>query len=130
MTIQENLVKWSLASGVSLALLVGLGTAAMAQDATVFGDRLSEDLVTESVSYADLDLASAIGERALNRRVSGAVRRVCDGEREIPRTAICRTVARRGAQPQIDLAIARATQMAANGTSSIPAVAIVIAAPR
>jgi UrcA family protein len=130
MTIQENLVKWSLASGVSLALLVGMGTAAMAQDATVFGDRLSDDILTERVSYADLNLASAIGERTLDRRVSKAVRRVCDPEKEFVRTAMCTSAAWKSARPQIDLAVARATEMAVNGTSSIPAVAIVIAAPR
>ena len=130
MVNQESLVRFSLASGITVALLVGMSAAAMAQDATVFGDRPDETIPTERVSYLDLNLVSEAGEKALVGRVRGAVRRVCVAETSSHPYLRCRNVAWRGAKPQIDLAVARAREMALNGTSDIPMVSILITAPR
>ena len=121
------------AAGTALALMVGAAGAAIAAPqrtavATVVGERLEDGLSTR-VSYADLNLASARDERILNRRVAGAARDVCDphlsyGPRDF---GGCMSYAWRGAKPQIALAVKRAHEIARNGTSSIPAVAISIA---
>lgn len=128
MRIPEGFVRFSLASGATLALLAGIGGAALAKEVTVLGAR-SDDVPTESVLHRDLNLASAQGAKALMFRVSGAVRRVCAPQERYDYTQ-CRQFAWNGARPQMDRAIARAQQLAATGTTSIPAVAIVIATPR
>ncbi|WP_084607693.1 UrcA family protein [Sphingomonas jaspsi] len=88
-----------------------------------------EFLPTRRVSYADLNLASKAGEKTLFYRVSGAVRYVCTGHDsasiEMQR---CRSFAWSGARPQMKLAIQRAQELAANGTTNIAPVAIMIAA--
>ncbi|NTZ42886.1 UrcA family protein [Altererythrobacter sp. SALINAS58] len=85
------------------------------------------------VSYADLNLATAAGERTLETRVRGAVRYVCD-DRKIGHAwgeyQACRTFAWRGAEPQMQLAVRRAHDIAANGKSEIPAVALAILGTR
>lgn len=129
-TTQESLVRFSLAGGMTLALLLGMSAAAMAQDATVVGDRPDEMTPTERVSYADLNLASAAGENTLIVRVRGAVRRVCEDQTDPHPYVNCRSFAWKGAKPQIDRAVARAKELALNGTSAIPPVAILIATPQ
>ena len=93
-----------------------------------------EDYVTQRVSYADLDLAAAPGERTLNRRVGSAVANVCNEAVGGGRTTIeyrsCEVGAWRGARPQIALAVQRAHELAANESSIIGEVAISIAAPQ
>ena len=132
MTAQETLMKMSLASGITIALLVGVASAAVAQPLMVVKERPDPEAITERVSYQDLDLASAEGVNRLTHRVRGAVRRVCEPLRGFPELGQlrCERVARNGAEPQVELAIARAQQIAANGTSSIAPVAIVIATTR
>ena len=127
---QQNLVSFSLAGGVTLALLVGMSAAANAQDATIFGERPDDQAMTERVSYLDLDLTSEAGEATLVGRVRGAVRRVCIDQPSSRPYFACRRVAWQGAKPQIDLAVARSQEMALNGRSEIPMAAIVIAVPQ
>lgn len=130
MTLRDNFTRLSIACGISMALLVGMAAAANAQDHIVISKQLKGEEPIERVSYADLNLASAAGERTLNRRVGGAVRNVCAPQAEAIAQLNCRNFAWRGARPQIDRAVTRASQMAANGVSSIAPVAIVVAAPR
>jgi UrcA family protein len=93
----------------------------------------SDDLVSRHVSYADLNLAVAPGERTLNRRVGYAVTDVCNEAVGGNSTSFdyihCSKGAWNGARPQVGLAVQRAREMAAVGTSSLAAVAITIAPP-
>lgn len=96
--------------------------------------RQAEDVPTRRVSYADLNLASLSGEKMLTRRVTGAVRSVCnesvgDGG-NVHDYFDCRSFAWAGARPQMTLAIQRARQIARAGSSSIAAVAITISTPQ
>ena len=92
------------------------------------------DIVVRHISYADLNLASAPGERTLNRRVGSAVASLCDeavgeGYQGFEYMS-CKDGAWRGARPQISLAVQRAHEMAVNDSSSIAAVAITISLPQ
>lgn len=93
-----------------------------------------EDYVTRHVSYADLNLASAPGERALNRRVGTAVANVCAEAVAGTFTSFeyrdCESGAWGRARPQVSLAVQRAHEIASNGSSVIAAVAITVAAPQ
>lgn len=89
-----------------------------------------EAVATRRVSFADLDLALASGQKTLHRRVSGAVRSVCleaTGPNPIEwAESACRTDVWRDARPQMARAVQRARDMALNGTSAIAPVAISI----
>jgi UrcA family protein len=122
------------AASASVVVLAGAATAALAQQhstTTVVGPRASEDVRTVRVSYRDLNLAAAPDARILHRRVGNAVREVCSGNMNYfydltyPK---CASGAWSGARPQIALAVRRAHEMAATGTSGIPMVAIAIVA--
>ena len=96
------------------------------------------EMVTRHVSYADLNLASVAGERALDRRVGTAVTDLCseatggnDGGTQYKFAMInCSSEAWNSAQPQIDRAVQRARDIAATGSSSIAAAALVISLPK
>lgn len=117
------------ATSTTLALIVGAAGAAVAQPpssrVTVIGHPVEEgDSVR--VSYRDLNLASAKGERRLNRRVASAAQTVCEPYfSDFERTS-CQDYAWTGARPQIAMAVQRAKEIAMTGTSSIPLVAIAI----
>lgn len=99
------------------------------RDVIVKGQRLTE-YPTRYVRYSDLNLLHQAGVETLNRRVKTAVRDVCmesvgpNGDFYIEMN--CRSSAWGGARPQIDRAIARAQQIAANGFSTIAPVTISI----
>ena len=83
------------------------------------------------VSYRDLNLVNGKDERILVRRVRYAARDVCieSAPSEPFRSTMflsCRAEAWQGARPQIDRAIERAKDIAANGWSAIAPVAITI----
>src|SRR5262245_7997309 len=65
--------------------------------------------VTAEIAVADLDLASARGQRVLARRIAGAVEQVCGSYSNAPETADqdrirdCRAVAMSDAHRQIAL---------------------------
>jgi UrcA family protein len=120
------------AAALALALTMGAGGPALAKDVTVVSSP-PEDTLSERVSYADLDLASAAGVKGLTSRVRAAVRHVCapvDQRITYVQFNECRSFAWGGARPQMDRAIERATQLASTGTTSIAPVAILIAAPQ
>ena len=92
------------------------------------------DRVTRRVTYADLNLTSASGEAALNRRVGGAIRSLCleataNGDSNFPfntDSRKCRTSAWNQAHPQIARAVQRSRDIASTGVSPIVAAAITI----
>jgi UrcA family protein len=117
-------------SGVTASLLVAASaSAAQESPVVVYGE--SENVRTERVTYADLDLAQSKGAKKLERRVMGAVKRVCLFENS--RIGLqdhgyyaCAGEAWDGATPQIAQAVARAREIALTGRSSIAATAITI----
>lgn len=126
------------AAGATFTVLAGASTAALAQQqgqtTTIVGERaFIEDERSARVAYDDLNLAALRGEQTLHRRVKGAARSVCapndDHSVNRPFTQ-CVATAWNGALPQIDLAVRRAREIAANGKSSIPVVAIGVVAAR
>jgi UrcA family protein len=135
MTTQAEKWRVRAANGIALAVLLGTAAAAPARqtgDIKVVSHRqVSEEAMTEKVSYADLDLTKSRGVRKLNARVDGAVSRVCFGFDYIDSEtkANCREYAWNGAKPQIERAVTRAHEIAATGFSNIAPVAIVIALP-
>lgn len=106
-------------AGIAASLLF-VGPAALAQDSQIIVQAPQKDVRGERVSYYDLNLATPIGERTLERRVGGAVERVClyDEGRwyglAVPDYTNCAERAWRGARPQITGAVYRA-RLAAYG---------------
>jgi UrcA family protein len=121
-----------LAAGIAtMAVLFGSAGLALAQGTTVLAPR-ADDALTERVSYADLNLASAAGRKRLEFRVDHAVGKVCPSGTDI-REALegrsCAKAAWAGARPQMERAFARAIELASTGTTTIAPVAIAIIAP-
>ena len=115
----------------AMALCLGSAGLAVAKDATVFAPR-DNDMMTARVSFADLNLATAIGRKRLEYRVGSAVEQVCPsgfGLTEMLDARVCSNKAWDGARPQMALAFTRAAELAATGTSRIAPVAIAIIAP-
>jgi UrcA family protein len=121
-----------LAAGfATMAVVFGSAGLALAQNTTVLAPR-TDDRLTERVSYADLNLASASGRQRLEFRVSHAVRNVCPSGfvlQEMLDARHCSKEAWAGARPQMEQAFARAIEVASTGTSAIAPVAIAIIAP-
>lgn len=124
------------ATMVAAAGLLVAAAPASSKGAPVFVTA-PHDVVTRHVSYADLNLASIAGERALDRRVGTAVGSLCneatggnDGGTRYKLSMIrCNGEAWDSARPQIDRAVQRARDIAATGSSSISAAALVISLP-
>ena len=107
------------------------GTAALARDETVVVRGIApKDQIRRTVSYRDLNLATSIGERTLNRRVDSAVASLCvEAVGAVANETLemkCQRDSWYGARPQIARAVERAKELAATGKSSIAAVAIAI----
>lgn len=122
-------VKAIFVSALSSAILLGAATPAAARDRTVVVTATNQGDTTRRVTYRDLNLASAPGERTLAKRVGHAVSRLCfdpaGGSRgDLHEAGVCRSAAWDGAQPQIDRAVRRAREIAANGGSAIAPVTI------
>jgi UrcA family protein len=108
------------AAGIVTAVTVTSATSAFAQPLEVVAPRPNFDETTRTVSYRDLDLASAEGRQALDRRVKAAVRGVCGGSTagiiSLPenRDRIrCTKLSWQDARPQIASAIAQASMQVA-----------------
>lgn len=92
------------------------------------------EIITRRISYADLNLASAFGERTLKHRVSGGIYSLCseatggdDGSYVTNFARMkCNKTAWGQARPQMANAAQRARDIALTGTSTIAAVAITI----
>ncbi|HEV2594882.1 MAG TPA: UrcA family protein [Sphingomicrobium sp.] len=127
-------------TGAASVALTGLAgeTPAFGKDVPVVVYAPS-DVVTRSVSYADLDLAFPPGERTLNRRVSGALSSYCsemtggyDGlwSTDINAMRRCLDSAWNQARPQVKRAVDQSRGLALIGSSPVAAAAIVIAVPK
>jgi UrcA family protein len=112
-----------LPSGVALA-----GPASGDDPEVVVKAPLKSDFPTRYVTYSDLNLVHPAGLKTLNGRVNSAVREVCRestaGSADFYLEMGCRSFAWDGARPQIDRAVERAVQIAANGYSTIAPVSI------
>ena len=119
-------------SGVTASLLVASAAFAAVQDKpVVVYAGPNENVRTEHVSYADLDLSQHKDAKKLNLRVAGAVTRVCLFENSRPGLQDhgyynCADDAWGQARPQIAQAVDRAKQLAMNGKTEIAEVAISI----
>ena len=123
-------------AGATVTILGGAATAALAQQSpmtTIVGERAIDEARSVRVPYSDLNLAAASEERRLHYRVKAATRVVCspnDDQLVYRPYSTCLDFAWNGALPQIDLAVRRAREIARNGTSSIPLVAIAVVGVR
>ena len=121
-------------SGVTASLLVAFPASAGQEKPVVVFAEPQENVRTERVSYADLDLVQLSDQRALNYRVASAVKRVClfeDGYAGLQQRGYysCANGAFEAAEPQIAQAIDRAKEIAMTGKSSIATAAITIGVP-
>ena len=133
MLVSKAFTSRAVATAASLASVVLVSAPVAAKEVTVRHRVLAQDRLTEIVSYADLDLASADGVKRLTTRVGSAVRNVCAPHLERPAIngyGECKSYAWNGARPQMDLAVARAQQIAQTGVSAIAPVAIMISVPQ
>ena len=135
MSAMQNALKLCAAGGVAFARLAGTAFAAPQKNGKEIRVTapVDPDTRTQRVSYKDLNLTLASHQRTLNGRVGRAVTWVCepmDNEAGYSRDfRMCKSGAWGSARPQIALAIQRAHEIAATGTSTIPPVAIVLAFP-
>ena len=122
------------AKQLTLAIAAGglfLATPALGKDSEVVVKAPPrEDVPTRYVRYSDLNLLHQSGVSTLNGRVKSAVRGVCvesvTPSGDFYAEMNCRSSAWNGARPQMDRAIERARQLAANGFSTIAPVTISI----
>ena len=120
-----------LAACAVTALGLALAAPAVAAPSSVVVTATSEEIPIRYVTYRDLNLTNELGAQTLFKRVKHAVNDVCiesvgyDMTRKFDQ-GTCRTNSWAGARPQMDRAIQRARDIAANGWSSIAPVAISI----
>lgn len=134
MLTRFNRIAAAVLSGVTASLLVASAAWAGQEKPVVVLAEPQENLRTERVSYADLDLAQRSDQRTLNYRVASAVKRVCLFEDSRAGLQLggyysCANGAMDGAEPQIAQAIDRAKEIALTGKSSIAVAAITIDVP-
>lgn len=118
---------------VALASLANAApAAARANPVVITGSRPDPDELVKRVSYRDLQLMNASDQLTLIHRVDVAVRSVCPVNFGSVNTSLgdraCRTASWKLAQPQIDMAVLRAKEIAMNGSSLIAPTAIAIVA--
>ena len=124
-------------TAITVAGLVLLAPPASGKSPILVVGPNPEDVVSRHISYADLNLASAAGERALDGRVGTAVSSLCSEATGGDNGSLtgkllthrCSNFAWDQARPQISLAVQRAHEFASTGTSSIAAVAITVSLP-
>lgn len=122
----------SLLAAFAVTFAVFAATApASARDRSVTVTATEERVPVRFVSYRDLNLVNGKDERILVRRVRYAAKDVCveTAPSEPFHSTMflsCRAEAWQGARPQIERAVERAKDIAANGWSAIAPVAITI----
>ena len=131
MLARFNPVTAAVLSGVTASLAFAAPSFAAQQRPVVVYAGPQEGVRTERVSYADLNLAQRSDLRRLKVRITGAVKRVClfeDGRTGLQDRGYygCANDAWDGADPQIAQAVARASEIALTGRSSIPLTAVTI----
>ena len=110
-------------------MIFAAGSPANAEDQPITVVAQEADIPVRYVSYRDLNLAATTDEQRLVHRVRYAVNKVCEtsvptGTRINFAFTSCRTQSWNGARPQIDRAVTRAREIAANGFSAIAPVSI------
>ena len=126
----SNLSRAIGALAICAASLVSLSAAARSP-LIVTAPRLSSDVPSRHVTYADLNLARHEGQQTLNLRVDVAIDGVCsDGgwQANEPGFGECRYHAWKGTRPQVATAIQRATEISTMGHSALPVAAITVVA--
>jgi len=128
-------------SACAAALVIAGGAFGSASPALAKVQKLVVTAPAESVSrhisYADLNLASADGERTLVHRVTSGVNDLClDGSGGNDGSFVFKNYMKRcsgsawdQARPQMTRAVQRAREIAETGTSSITAAALTISIP-
>lgn len=124
MLVRFNHMTAAVLSGIAASLtIVSPSLAAQEKPVVVYAEP-QEDVRTERVTYADLNLTQLRDQRKLKVRVAGAVQRVCLFENS--RIGLqdrgyyhCAGDAWNNVNPQIAQAVARATEIAMTGHSSI-----------
>jgi UrcA family protein len=130
MLTRFNVLTAAVLSGVTASFSFAMpGSAAQDKPVVVYAEP-QENIRTERVSYADLNLAQSREERRLSLRVASAVRRVClyEDKPGLQHGVYydCAAGAWDHARPQMAQAIARAKEIAMTGQSSIAATAITV----
>jgi UrcA family protein len=128
--MSEKFASLLAACAVTVAIFAAASPAS-AQSRPIVVTGVESDIPVRYVSYRDLDLARSADERTLVKRVRVAATDVCAESVSLLAAPgyeyiTCRSHAWRGARPQIDRAVLRARQIAANGWSAIAPVAISI----
>lgn len=127
----------SAAVSVSVAFLSVIGSPALAKSRPILVNAPPDEVITRSISYADLNLAVPAGERSLMGRVGSAVNGLCSEVAGGPdrsfvvglSTTRCVSATWQQVRPQIDLALQRAREIASNGQAGVAATALIISAP-
>lgn len=128
--------RFPISRAVTLAALFSVAmvpASAKADDEPVIVKAEPDNVRTERVSFAALDLATAKGRKALQFRVSGAIQRVClfelgrDGLQDRGYYS-CEAAAQERAAPQIEAAVAAAERLALNGSPTKLAGSIAVSA--
>jgi len=135
--LYAKLLSMCAAVGITTVGVLLISPDASARGRPIIVTAPAQDVVVRHVGYADLNLASATGEKILNRRVGSAVGDLCDeatggDNRSLHGTVNmmrCNSEAWTGARPQIARAIQRAREIAFTGSSAIAATAITISLP-
>ena len=132
-----NFIKVLAVCGVSLVAAVAASPVDAKPPARILVVANPADYLIRHVSYADLNLASAPGERSLHRRIAFAVNNLCDEALGEPSSSSntfayqeCTGSAWNGAGPQITAAVNRAREISTAGTSLVAASAITIYLPK
>jgi len=126
--------------GASLITAMGIGAAAASPLKAGTPGALvvtiqPQNVIERRIDYADLNLAAVPGQQSLNRRIGYAVKRLCnEAVSNSTNTSSdyrdCESEAWRGARAQVSVAVQRAREIAATGSSVIGVAAITIALPR
>lgn len=128
--------------GKAFTLSAAVATLAVAAPVSAKGPPVyvvaPTDIISRHIGYADLNLASTAGARALTNRVGVAVSDLCDEATGGNDGSMsyrfnvhrCSGHAWDEARPQMALAIQRARDIASTGSSTIAATALTISLPR
>lgn len=99
-----------LLSAVSALVLFETPVYSKPNGSPVIVQQSREDMITQRVSYADLDLSKDSGRATLVHRVRGAIRNVCTESLTVPTPGqyqTCQHQAWQGAKSQMDRAFLR-----------------------
>ena len=122
-----------LAACAATFVVFAAASPALAAEPQVTVTATEDEAPVRYVSYQDLDLVKEADARTLVRRVRLAAKDVCTESVDVgfyyQRVfSACRSSALQGATPQVERAVTRAREIAANGWSAIAPVAITISA--